>query len=219
MDERLEWPGPADIAYQTEAQAGGFGQTLASFIKFLDLPASAVVLDVGTGPGLAVRTVAGRARLVVGCDSLPEMLRQAQRLVPAGHFTGAWTACDALRLPFVRAAFDAAIATNLLFLLLDPFAGVLEMARTVRPGGIVAWLNPSSRLTQASAAEFADSRGMAGFARFSLINYGRIAEEYRPPTDEAWVQVARAAGLTGVVIEGRGGGLMSLLKGRKLQDG
>jgi ubiquinone/menaquinone biosynthesis C-methylase UbiE len=218
MDERLEWPGPADIAYQVQAQAGGFGQTLASFIKFLDLPAGAVVLDVGTGPGLAVRTMAGQGRLVVGCDSSPEMLRQAQRLVPPGDFPGAWAACDALRLPFVRAAFDAAIATNLLFLLLDPLASVLEMARIVRPGGTLGWLNPSSRLTRASAAEFADGRGMTGFARFSLINYGRIAEEYRPPTDEAWAQIARAAGLTGVVIEGRGGGLMSLLKGRKRQD-
>jgi ubiquinone/menaquinone biosynthesis C-methylase UbiE len=219
MDERAEWPGPADVKYQAEAQAGGFGQTLASFIRFLDLPAGASVLDVGTGPGLAVRTLADRVRFVVGCDSLREMLRQANSLLPGGaHFAGAWLTADALQLPFAPAAFDAALATNLLFLLPDPPAGVFEMARVVRPGGTIGWLNPSSSLTRASAAGFADARGMTGFARFSLINYGRIAEEYHPPTDEAWAESARGAGLTDIVIEGRAGGLMSLLKGRRRLD-
>ena len=122
---------------------------------------------------------------------------------------------DALRLPFADASFDAAIATNLLFLLPDPAAGAQELARIVRTGGTVGWLNPSDQLSQASAASFCDARGLDGFARFSLINYGRIAEQHRRWSGEQWVAVARSAGLLDAVCEGRGGGLMTVGKGRK----
>lgn len=215
-----EWPGPADIAYQAQAQAGPFGQTLESFVKFLDLPAGAAVLDVGTGPGLVVRLLAGRMRIVVGSDRLPEMLAQARALLPAGAaFSGAWVAADALRLPFARGVFDAALATNLLFLLPDPERAVAELARAVRPGGIVGWLNPSEQLSRASAATFADARGLAGFARFSLVNYGRIAEQHHRLSGEQWAALAAHAGLEEIVFEGRGGGLMTIVKGRTPNHG
>ena len=216
MDQRAEWPGPADIAYQTEAQAGGFGQTLASFVKWLDLPAGATVVDVGTGPGLVVRLMRERCGFVVGSDNSPEMLRHARSLLPAGApDPGAWAAAEASRLPFGRNAFDAAVATNLLFLLEHPGKAVCELARVVRSGGVVGWLNPSERFSQASAAEFADGRGLTGFARFSLINYARIAEQHHRLAAEQWRELAHAAGLVDIEVEGRGGGLITLVKGRK----
>jgi ubiquinone/menaquinone biosynthesis C-methylase UbiE len=215
-----EWPGPADIAYQTQAQAGGFGQTLRSFVKFLDLSSEAVVLDVGTGPGLVVRLLAARTRLVVGSDRSPEMLAHARSLLSDGAvFAGAWAAADALQLPFSCAAFDAAMATNLMFLLPEPARAISELTRVVRSGGVVGWLNPSAQLSQASAAAFADERGLTGFARFSLVNYGRIAEQHDRLSGQQWTEMAEGAGLEDIVVEGRGGGLMTLLKGRKRRDG
>ena len=215
-----DWPGPADVAYQSAAQAGGFGQTLASFVKFLDLPAGAAVLDIGTGPGLVPRLMAGRARLVVGIDRSPQMLQEArQRISADATLPGGWVLADALCLPFCDAAFDAAVATNLLFLLADPAAGVCELARVLRPGGITGWLNPSDMLSQASAAAFTEARGMTGFPRFSLINYGRIAEASHRLSAGAWAEIAQAAGLKDIVTESRGGGLMTLVKGRKGGDG
>lgn len=209
-----EWPGPADIAYQSQAQAGGFGQTLASFVKFLDLSGGARALDVGTGPGLALRLLAERVASVVGLDASSDMLRHARTLF-ASDMAAPLIAGDAPALPFADASFDAALATNLLFLLPDPRAGLAELARVVRPGGTVGWLNPSDSLSQAAAAAFCDGRGMTGFARFSLINYGRIAEQYRRLSGEAWAELARAAGLTDVIVEGRAGELMTIGKGRK----
>lgn len=215
-----EWPGPADIGYQAQAQAGGFGQTLASFVKFLDLPSGAAVLDVGTGPGLVARLLAGRARFVVGSDLSAEMLAHGRALLPAGEvFAGAWAVADALRLPFPDAAFDAGAATNLLFLLSEPAHAIRELARVVRAGGVVGCLNPSDRLNQASAAAFAEERGLTGFSRFSLVNYGRLAEQYHRLSDEQWARMAAGAGLAEIRVEGRGGGLMTLLKGRKRRDG
>jgi ubiquinone/menaquinone biosynthesis C-methylase UbiE len=124
-----------------------------------------------------------------------------------------FVAGDALRLPFADASFDAAVATNLLFLLPDPRAGLRELARVTRPGGLAGWLNPSDALSRAAAAEFCDGRGMTGFPRFSLINYARIAEGHHRFSGEAWAELARDAGLADVVTEGRGGGLMTIGKG------
>jgi ubiquinone/menaquinone biosynthesis C-methylase UbiE len=209
-----EWgePGPADVAYQSQAQAGGFGQTLASFIKFLNLPNGARALDVGTGPGLAVRQLMERLPFVVGVDASPDMLRHARTLFAPGK-RAPLVAGDALRLPLADASFDAALATNLLFLLPDPAAGLRELARVTRPGGTVGWLNPSDTLSRSAAAEFCDARGMNGFPRFSLINYARIAEGHHRLSCEGWAELARDAGLADVVTEGRGGGLMTIGKG------
>jgi ubiquinone/menaquinone biosynthesis C-methylase UbiE len=213
-DEPDNWPGPADIAYQSQAQAGGFGQTLASFVKFLDLPDSARVLDVGTGPGLMLRLLGPKLPLVVGADESPEMLRHARGQFEPG-ISAPLLAADALRLPCADASFDAALATNLLFLLPDPLAGLRELARVLRHGGIAGWLNPSDALSQSAAAAFCDGRGMTGFPRFSLINYARIAEQHHRLPGDGWADLARAAGLTDVVVEGRAGGLMTIGKGRK----
>lgn len=209
-----EWPGPADIEYQSQAQAGGFGQTLASLVKFLDLPDAPRVLDVGTGPGLIVRMLAPRSPLVVGMDASAAMLLQARSLWEGGA-SGSFVGGDALRLPVADASFDAALATNLLFLLPDPLDGLRELARAVRPGGIVGWLNPSDTLTRSAATVFCDGRGMTGFPRFSLINYARIAEGHHRLSGEGWAALARAVGLSDVMTEGRGGGLMTIGKGTK----
>jgi ubiquinone/menaquinone biosynthesis C-methylase UbiE len=219
MDESARWPGPADIDYQTRAQAGGFGQTLRSFMKFLDLPPSASVLDVGTGPGLVPRSLAGPVRFTVGSDASSAMLRHARSLASSDGGAAsnlAFVLANVLALPFVKQSFDAVLATNLLFLLPEPAWGAAELARVVRPGGWVGWLNPSDQLGRVSAAAFADERGLTGFARFSLVNYGRIAEESHRLSGEEWAGLARAAGLGDVLVETRGGGLMVLLKGRKV---
>lgn len=205
-------PGPADITYQSQAQAGGFGQTLASFLKWLDLPDGARVLDVGTGPGLMMRLLGERRLSAVGVDASLDMLRHARTLFAPG-VDAPLVAGDGLRLPFADASFDAALATNLLFLLPDPAAGLAELARVTRHGGKAGWLNPSDTLSRSAAAEFCDGRGMTGFARFSLINYGRIAEGHHRLSGEEWAELARDAGLADVVTDGRGGGLMTIGKG------
>ncbi len=82
-------------------------------------------------------------------------------------------------LRFADASFDAALATNVLFLVPDPLVGLREMARVVRPGGMVAMLNPSSKMSVAAAEAHAAERGLDGVARVSLVNWGRAAEANR----------------------------------------
>ena len=199
MSEKVEWPGPADVAYFTQAQAGGWGEMLRGFVRFLALPAGVRVLDAGTGPGLLPRLFAAAgARGVVGCDDSRAMLEQAQALTPRGAADPAWAAADALHLPFADGAFDATLATNLLFLLPDPGAGIAALARVTRPGGTVAFVNPSDAMSRLAAEAFAAQRGLDAFGRFSFANYGRLAEEHQRLSPAQWSALAESAGLTAV---------------------
>lgn len=107
------------------------------------------ILDVGCGIGLMERQLAGAASLLVGVDVATEAVCYARQAVPRASFAG----CDGLRLPFTDCAFDVAVAVCL-FHHVEPErqpALARELARVVRPGGIVAtfehnpW-NPATRI-------------------------------------------------------------------------
>lgn len=220
MDAHGIWPGPADVAYFTEAQAGSFGETLRGFLRFLDLPREAFVLDVGTGPGLLPRLLIEQgAALAVGSDdSVPMVLRarelSAERL-PRVALQPSYVLADAAALPFASASVDAALATNLLFLLSDPAAGMRELVRVVVRGGTAGILNPTDLMSMTAAEAFAHERGLTGFAHFSFVNYGRLAQEHRRLSVAQWAQLAADAGLRDVEASTRAGGLIAFVKGRR----
>jgi demethylmenaquinone methyltransferase/2-methoxy-6-polyprenyl-1,4-benzoquinol methylase len=103
------------------------------------VPATApVVLDVATGTGLVARELqrTGRARTVVGLDQSEPMLRAGRRLTDGPAFVLA----RAETLPFDDGVFDALTVTYLLRYVEDPAATLIELARVVRAGGVVASL-------------------------------------------------------------------------------
>lgn len=95
------------------------------------------VLDVACGTGVAARAAADRvgpAGSVVGLDLNPAMLD-----VAAGTRRDIdWRHGDAANLPFGDNEFDAVVCQSALFFFPDVDAAVAEMARVVRPGGVVA---------------------------------------------------------------------------------
>jgi demethylmenaquinone methyltransferase/2-methoxy-6-polyprenyl-1,4-benzoquinol methylase len=110
------------------------------------LPAStdALVLDVAAGTGLVSRALVrqGRAGRVVALDPSEAMLS-------AGVRENAGAATDrpihavlgrAEELPFGDASFDAVTFTYLLRYVDDPAATLAELARVLRPGGVLASL-------------------------------------------------------------------------------
>jgi demethylmenaquinone methyltransferase / 2-methoxy-6-polyprenyl-1,4-benzoquinol methylase len=95
------------------------------------------VLDVATGTGLVAAELLRRGFRVTGVDQSPEMLARARRrfgdrvqLVEA----------SAESLPCADAAFDHLTVTYLLRYVDEPGATLRELARVVRPGGVVASL-------------------------------------------------------------------------------
>jgi demethylmenaquinone methyltransferase / 2-methoxy-6-polyprenyl-1,4-benzoquinol methylase len=95
------------------------------------------VLDVATGTGLVAAELVRRGFRVTGVDQSPEMLAGAHR-----RFQGRVELVEAAAesLPFADGAFDHLTVTYLLRYVADPNATLAELARVVRPGGVVASL-------------------------------------------------------------------------------
>jgi SAM-dependent methyltransferase len=108
-----------------------------------------VVLDVACGPGNFSREFAravGVDGLVVGIDASRTMLsRGVGELVGAGLANLALVRGDAARLPFRDGSFDGVCCFAALHLFADPFAGLDEMRRVLRPGGRIALMTSVRR--------------------------------------------------------------------------
>ena len=184
----------ADYFAQVQATPG-WDAILQSFARFADLPPHSRVLDVGCGPGSLARHLARAGHTVTGIDADPLMIDRAQYL--ATEVSGVeFEIGDVQSLRFADAAFDAALATNVLFLIADPLAGLRQMARVVRPAGLVAMLNPSAKMTLAAAESYADEKQLEGLARISFVNWARAAIAHRRFSAEDAQALFTAAGLT-----------------------
>ena len=98
-----------------------------------------LVLDVACGPGTYGRRVASILRQVFGIDVSTGMLRQgtaytAQEGNPHMHFARARVEA----LPFANEVFDATLCCGSLHLFTDTVIALREMARTMKPGAILA---------------------------------------------------------------------------------
>jgi len=93
------------------------------------------VLDVATGTGeaaLMALSAVGVSGIVVGTDIAPEMLQAARARLNAPSFLT--VAADGQALPFKDASFDAAVCQLGLQFFPDPFLGLQEFRRILRPG-------------------------------------------------------------------------------------
>jgi demethylmenaquinone methyltransferase/2-methoxy-6-polyprenyl-1,4-benzoquinol methylase len=87
------------------------------------------VLDLAAGTGVSTVELARDGAYCLAADFSLGMLRNGlHRGVPM-------VAADALHLPFADASFDAVTISFGLRNLVDPVAGLAEMARVTRPGG------------------------------------------------------------------------------------
>jgi demethylmenaquinone methyltransferase / 2-methoxy-6-polyprenyl-1,4-benzoquinol methylase len=101
------------------------------------------VLDVATGTGaVALELVRRHGCRVVGLDQSPHMLATARARIAHAGLDPRIELVEghADELPFPDAAFDGLTFTYLLRYVDDPAATLRELARVVRPGGIVAAL-------------------------------------------------------------------------------
>jgi demethylmenaquinone methyltransferase/2-methoxy-6-polyprenyl-1,4-benzoquinol methylase len=132
--------------YDTLAEVLSFGQNgrwRRAMVGPVVAARPAVVLDVATGTaGVALQLARRTGGRVIGVDLTPEMLRHgAANVARAGRADRVHLVLGrGERLPFPDAAFDAVTFTYLLRYVADPAATLVELARVLRPGGVLASL-------------------------------------------------------------------------------
>jgi ubiquinone/menaquinone biosynthesis C-methylase UbiE len=160
-----------------------------------DLVGGPRVLDLGVGPGTAAVAMARAApgRRHVGLDLSATMVARAARRARAGGVPLALVRGDALRLPFRDGAFDGATGHSVLYLLPDAGAALAELRRVVRPGGRVAFLEPSARpgsfVRALAGGGPRHALAMAAWRTFSSVH-----ARFTPPALAAALEAAGFAG-------------------------
>ncbi|GGX00295.1 class I SAM-dependent methyltransferase [Streptomyces lomondensis] len=127
------------------------GPAYAAAVAELGLRAGDRVLDAGCGTGRALpplRAAVGPSGVVIGADLTPAMLREAVR---AGRDRdGALLLTDVAALPLRTRTLDAVFGAGLISHLPSPAENLRELARVVRPGGVLALFHPIGRAALAA---------------------------------------------------------------------
>jgi ubiquinone/menaquinone biosynthesis C-methylase UbiE len=127
------------------------GPAYAAAVAEIGLRAGDRVLDAGCGTGRALpplRAAVGASGVVLGADLTPAMLREAVR---AGRDRdGQLLLTDVAALPLRPRSLDAVFGAGLISHLESPAENLRELARVVRPGGVLALFHPIGRAALAA---------------------------------------------------------------------
>ena len=183
-------------------------------VRSLGLPSGATVLDLACGTGDLCRELARNGVRPIGADLSFGMLAAARTEAPLVH-------ADALRLPLPDGSVDGVTCGFALRNFVDLGAFVSEVARVVRPGGRIAFLEvaepPNRVLRWGHGVYFGKVVPKIG----ALLSDGD-AYRYLPksvaylPEPEALVALIADAGFTGVERRLFSGGISQLLTGTRL---
>ena len=116
---------------------GRYSEPLADqFVDALDLRDGQRVLDVGCGPGALTERLVRRlgADAVTAVDPSGSFVEAIRSRIPSVEVHRV----AAEEMPFADGRFDCAAAQLVVHFMKDPVAGITEMARVTRGGGMVA---------------------------------------------------------------------------------
>lgn len=119
-------------------------------------PAPAVALDVACGPGTFTRAFASRVKSIRGIDLTPALLDQARAAAEKAGLPNCVFECgNAETLPYPDKSFDLGICAYAVHHFANPKTVMGELARVMRPGGVVALVDvvvPQGALPDAANA-------------------------------------------------------------------
>jgi ubiquinone/menaquinone biosynthesis C-methylase UbiE len=150
-------------------------------LSLLDMEPDDRILEVGCGPGALIQALAAKATagFVVGIDLSPTVLQQASKRNAQAIREGRvrLEGGSATALPFEEASFDKVLSANSLPFWPDQEAGVREMRRVLRPGGVIAIiLQPRWARTESEVKQI----GMGLLALLSQVGFQEARLEFKP---------------------------------------
>lgn len=218
---------PLGPTYDRYANLLSFGQDprwRRFLVSRMEVGEDDTVLDVATGTGaVALELLRQKRCSVVGLDQSPEMLAVARARLPESVQL---VEGEADRLPFPDGSFAGLTFTYLMRYIDDPGATLRELARVVRPGGVLAGLEfgvPPNVAARALWRLYVHA-GLPVAGRVISPGWTAVGDFLGPSIEELWrrlplarlLDLWRDAGLTdvrsrrmslggGIVIWGRRG--------------
>ncbi len=102
------------------------------------LPRAGRILEIGPGPGWLLAQLAEQYPMAVGFDLSPAMLAESRRRLRQADLPARLVRGDAVHLPFATGSFDGIVTTFTFSAIPDGLGAMREMARVLRPGGVVS---------------------------------------------------------------------------------
>ncbi len=169
---------PDPATYMTQVAASAQGRAYKDQLLLgLDLRPGLSVLDAGCGPGTdlpAAAALVGPTGRVVGVDHDATMVEAARRRC-AGDPQVEVVTGDLHALPLPDGDVDRARADRVLQHVPDPALAVRELARVVRPGGLVALADPDWETLVVDAPDDAGLATSRAFTRWTCDHVVRNA--------------------------------------------
>ena len=160
------------------------------FLDWLDLPKGLRWLDVGCGNGAFTEVLAAHVTPseLTGVDPSKEQIAFAK--IREGAKLAQFRVGDAQALPFSDGSFEVAIMALVISFVPDPAKAVSEMARVVRPGGMVAAYMWDSSNSSPHGPLYATMSAL-GFPIASRSNNASRAQHHALPLGAGWDDVNR----------------------------
>ncbi len=153
----------------------GRDEDRARVTTWLGLEPSAVVLDIGCGPGNFTGwfgAQVGPAGMAIGLDASRPMLRRA--IADNSGPSVAYLRGDAENLPFADGVADAVSCLAALYLINNPFQAMSEFARVLKPHGrlvVLTSLTPGGAHSTVRRAVLEAASGVRWFGRDEITDY------------------------------------------------
>ena len=186
-----------------------YGDVYQEVIGWLKINPGTAALEAGSGAGGVTELLAkvvGEAGSVAALDEAPELLKIVGDRLDSSPFKErvSYHEGDVQRLPFEDGRFDLVWSSRTVHHLLDQLAGVSELCRVLKPGGLLALreggLRPRFLPSDIGLGEPGlEDRLEAAFQQWFQLNVRRVEGGVRYP--HGWTQLLRDAGLTEVTAK------------------
>jgi demethylmenaquinone methyltransferase/2-methoxy-6-polyprenyl-1,4-benzoquinol methylase len=181
----------------------------------LDARCGQRILDLAAGTGTSSAAFHARGADVVACDFSLGMLQVGRERLPHLRFV----AGDGMALPFCDDSFDAVTISFGLRNIHDPAAGLRELRRVTRPGGVLVVCEFSSPTWRPLRTLYEEYLMKALPAIATRVSSNAAAYEYLAESIQAWpdqpglAELIAGTGWRDVAWRNLSGGIVALHRG------